>query len=283
MVMNQSALRIIEGLLFRHTGQQLTESRKWRVESALQSTLQKYDLGSIEALAARLVTSKEPQLIQDTVDAMVNNETYFFRDRPTFDQLPEEILPELAQRRQADKSLNIWSAGCSTGQEPHSLTMEFADKPEKWRDWSISILGTDISHTAIAAAKRATFSQFDVQRGLGINQLLKHFAEVPNGWQLSADIRAATRFSVHNVIEAAPVRQKFDLILCRNVLLYFDPATRQKAFARLHEALKPDGFIMLGAGETVVGRTQMFQPSGKRPSIFEPIPRGKTPAFAPAA
>ncbi|MEP2736893.1 MAG: protein-glutamate O-methyltransferase CheR [Erythrobacter sp.] len=283
MAINQSALRIIEDLLFSHTGQQLTENRKWRVESALSLVFEKYDVDSIEQFATKLVTEKDPILVQDTIDALVNNETYFYRDRPTFDQLPKEILPELAERRKASKSLNIWSAGCSTGQEAHSLAMEFADKPEKWRNWSISILGTDISHKAIAAAKRATFSQFDVQRGLGISQLLKHFAEVPTGWQLSAEIRTATRFTTHNVIEAAPIRQKFDLILCRNVLLYFDPATRAKAFERLHDALKPDGFIMLGAGETVVGRTELFLPSGKRPSVFEPVPSKTLTDFAPAA
>ena len=270
MAVNQATFQVIENLLYEHTGQQLGQSRQWRAENALANITKKYDVEDIHQLAQRLSASQDAGLAQDIVEALVNNETYFFRDRPTFDQLPTQILPTLAKRRDQKRSLRIWSAGCSTGQEAHSLAMEIASRPKDWANWSISILGTDISRNAIATAKQATFSHFDVQRGLAITQLLKHFTEVASGWQLSPEIRKMTRFVEHNLHNEPPSREKFDLILCRNVLLYFDQTTRRQAFARLHEALAPDGFLMLGAGETVVGRTDKFIPSEKRPSIFEP-------------
>lgn len=282
MAVKEAALTIIEDLLFAQTGQQLTESRKWRVESALSEVCVNHNLSTVEELICRLATSNDKILAQDIVDALVNNETYFFRDRSTFDQLLSDILPELAKRREQTRRLEIWSAGCSTGQEAHSLAMEFAAKSQQWQDWSISVLGTDVSHTAIAAAKRAIFSQFDVQRGLGIDQLLAYFSKTPCGWQLSREIASATRFVVHNLIDRPLGRSKFDLILCRNVLLYFDPVIRQRAFERLYEALEPDGFLMLGAGETVVGCTQMFVPSTERPGIFEPVPANKLSDLIPA-
>jgi chemotaxis protein methyltransferase CheR len=204
------------------------------------------------------------------VEALLNNETYFFRDKPTFDQLPGEILPELAQRRRDARRLSIWSAGCSTGQEVYSLAMLFADQAERWQGWTIDILGTDVSHRAINAARSGCYSQFEVQRGLGVTQMLRHFDETPRGWQVREDVRRMVRFSQHNMLGAYPGRIPFDLVLCRNVLLYFDRSTRSEAFSRLGHAVMPDGFLMLGAGETVVGQTDRFVPTARRASFFEP-------------
>ena len=216
-------------------------------------------------------TPGKPDLSQQVVEALLNNETYFFRDKPTFDQLPEDIIPELARRRSNIKRLSIWCAGCSTGQEVHSLAMMFADAPQLWSDWTIDILGTDVSHRAINSARNGVYSQFEVQRGLGIAQMLAHFDETGAGWEVKETTRNRSRFLQHNILTEAPSRSRFDLILCRNVLLYFDQATRAKAFSRLQNALAEDGFLMLGAGETVVGQTDRFVPSPKRPSIYEPV------------
>ena len=142
---------------------------------------------------------------------------------------------------------------------------------ERWTGWSIDILGTDISNKAIAAARSGHYSQFEVQRGLTVAQMLQHFDETTNGWQMHSDARNFVRFQQHNVLSEPPARSQFDLILCRNVLLYFDPETRQQAFARLRSALSHDGFLMLGAGETVIGQTNQFKPSGARVNLFEPI------------
>ncbi|HSJ78836.1 MAG TPA: CheR family methyltransferase, partial [Erythrobacter sp.] len=187
------------------------------------------------------------------------------------------ILPELAERRRHSRLLSIWSAGCSTGQEVYSLAMMFADQPERWQGWSIDILGTDVSHRAVASALSGLYSQFEVQRGLGVTQMLRHFDETPGGWQIREDARRVARFRQHNILGAHPGRMPFDLVLCRNVLLYFDTPTRNEAFMRLASALQGDGFLMLGAGETVVGQTDRFVPTAKRASFFELLPLAHTP------
>lgn len=269
-----AALQIIADLLTMHTGQELTESRRWRVGSALAGLFREYGITNVEQLVCLLDQQPGAQPSQEltrrVVEALLNNETYFFRDKPTFDQLPNAILPALARRRASTRRLSIWSTGCSTGQEVYSLAMLFAEQRERWDGWSIEILGTDVSHRAIAAARAGRFSQFEVQRGLSVMQMLNHFDEQDGGWQIRDETRAFTRFEQHNILEQWQGRKTFDLILCRNVLLYFNQQTRTHTFARLAEALASDGFLMLGAGETVAGQTDQFIPSAQLIGLFQP-------------
>lgn len=277
MDVSEASVQIIADLLEARTGQHLTESRRWRVNSALAGIFRAHGISNVDQLACLLAAPPEGHdLSQEVVEALLNNETYFFRDKPTFDQLPGEILPELAQRRRDSRRLSIWSAGCSTGQEVYSLAMLFAEQAERWQGWTIDIFGTDVSHRAIAAARSGIFSQFEVQRGLGVAQMLRHFEETPRGWQVREEVRQMVRFAQHNILGAPPCRTPFDLVLCRNVLLYFDRPTRTDAFARLAGAVMPDGYLMLGAGETVIGQTDRFVPAARRASFFERVenPRG---------
>ena len=177
MQISDSSTRILAGLLEARTGQQLTMSRRWRIETALSSLLRERGIATLDELITILVMGKEPSLSQMVVEALLNNETYFFRDRAPFDMLQRYALPELAQRREKSKRLRIWSAGCSTGQETYSLAMLFAEEPEKWRGWTIDVLGTDVSTACIDRARGGIYSQFEVQRGLGINQMIKWFEE----------------------------------------------------------------------------------------------------------
>ncbi|MEO0056885.1 MAG: hypothetical protein RIT17_321 [Pseudomonadota bacterium] len=275
MEASEASHQIIADLLAARTGQHLTESRRWRVNSALAGIFREHGISNVDQLVCLLASPRtgpeSPDLSQEVVEALLNNETYFFRDKPTFDQLPQEILPELARRRQDVKRLSIWSAGCSTGQEVYSLAMLFAEQKERWHGWSIELLGTDVSYRAINAARSGSYSQFEVQRGLGVTQMLRHFDESANGWQIRDEPRRMVHFRQHNVLGPHPGRQPFDLVLCRNVLLYFDRTTRVAAFDRLASAVAPDGFLMLGAGETVVGQTDRFSPSPQRASFFEPL------------
>lgn len=270
---SQASHQIIADLLAEHTGQQLTENRRWRVPTALAGVFRRHGISNVDQLVCLLDDPRrranDHNLATEVVEALLNNETYFFRDKPAFDQIPDGILPELASRRGHAKRISIWSAGCSTGQEVHSLAMLFEDQKDRWAGWTIEILGTDVSHRAIRAARTGLYSQFEVQRGLGVVQMLRHFDETPEGWQIRDHVRAITRFQQHNILKEPPARQRFDLILCRNVLLYFDRETREQAFLRLASALARDGFLMLGAGETVVGQTRSFVPSQKRMSIYE--------------
>lgn len=275
METSEASHQIIADLLAARTGQHLTESRRWRVTSALAGIFRDHGISNIDQLVCLLAAPRtgpeSPDLSQDVVEALLNNETYFFRDKPTFDQLPNEILPELAHRRAGVKRLSIWSAGCSTGQELYSLAMLFAEQKERWQGWTIELLGTDVSHRAISTARSGLYSQFEVQRGLGVTQMLRHFDETSPGWQIRETTRRMVHFRQHNVLGPHPGRQPFDLVLCRNVLLYFDRSTRTAAFDRLASAVVPDGFLMLGAGETVVGQTDRFLPSPGRASFFEPL------------
>ena len=255
MQISDSSSRILAGLLEARTGQQLTMSRRWRIETALSALLRERGISTLDELITILVMGKEPSLSQQVVEALLNNETYFFRDRAPFDLLARYALPELQVRRQKTRRIRIWSAGCSTGQEVYSLSMLFADEPEKWVGWTVDILGTDVSNTCIDRARAGTYSQFEVQRGLGINQMIKWFEECPDGWRAVEGLRRPIRSQVHNLLEPAPHPGGFDIVLCRNVLLYLSPDKKALAFERLAGAMAEDGWLMLGAGETVIGQT----------------------------
>jgi chemotaxis protein methyltransferase CheR len=252
---SDSSSRILAGLLEARTGQQLTLSRRWRIETALSALFRERGITTLDELITILVMGKEPSLSQKVIEALLNNETYFFRDRAPFDTLQRVALPELAQRRAKSKRLRIWSAGCSTGQEVYSLSMLFAEQPDQWRGWTIDILGTDVSTGCIDRARNGAYSQFEVQRGLGINQMIKWFEESADGWRAVEPLRKPIRFQVHNLLEPAPHPGDFDIVLCRNVLLYLSPEKKTLAFERLAGALAEDGWLMLGAGETVIGQT----------------------------
>ena len=255
MQISDSSSRILAGLLEARTGQQLTLSRRWRIETALSSLMRERGISTLDELITILVMGKEPSLSQQVVEALLNNETYFFRDRAPFDVLQRHALPELAVRREKSKRIRIWSAGCSTGQEVYSLAMLFAEAPELWRGWTIDILGTDVSTSCIDRSRSGTYSQFEVQRGLGINQMIKWFEEVGDGWRAVEALRKPLRFQVHNLLEPAPHPGDFDIVLCRNVLLYLSPEKKALAFERIAGAMAEDGWLMLGAGETVIGQT----------------------------
>ena len=255
MQVSDSSSRILAGLLEARTGQQLTLNRRWRLETALSSLLREREIATLDELITILVMGREPALATLVVEALLNNETYFFRDRQPFDLLSAQALPALAKARADKKRLRIWSAGCSTGQEAYSLAMLFADEPEKWKGWTIDILGTDVSGSVVDRARRGTYTQFEVQRGLAITQTIKWFEESDDGWRIAEPLRKHVRFRVHNLLEPPPHLGGFDIVLCRNVLLYLSPEKKKAAFDRIASSMAPDGYFMLGAGETVIGQT----------------------------
>jgi chemotaxis protein methyltransferase CheR len=270
--------RILAGLLESRTGQQLTMSRRWRIETALGGLMRDRGISSLDQLITVLVTGREPLLAGEVVDALLNNETFFFRDRAAFDLVLKGVLPRLQRAREAEKKISIWCAGCSTGQEAYSLAMSFLDERMRWQGWKIDILATDVSRTAVERAREGVYSQFEVQRGLSVLQMMRWFTdEEGQQWRISKQLREMVRFDVHNLTEAPP-RGRFDLILCRNVLLYFSDPVRSTVFQRLAAASARDGYLMLGAGETVIGHGSDF--------VIDPDNRGlyirnSTPQPAP--
>jgi chemotaxis protein methyltransferase CheR len=258
--------RILAELLESRTGQQLTMSRRWRIETALGGLMRNRGIASLDQLITVLVAGREPRLADEVVESLLNNETFFFRDRVAFDLLIKGALPRLYKSRDKEKRISIWCAGCSTGQEAYSLAMSFAEDKARWQGWKIDILGTDVSRAAIDQAKAGVYSQFEVQRGLSVLQMMRWFTdEEHQQWRISQQIRDGVRFEVHNLNEAPP-RGKFDIILCRNVLLYFSPEIRAGVFKRFAEASAADAVLMLGAGETVLGQGSDF--------VIDPVNRG---------
>ena len=283
MALTDASHRIVAELLAARTGQELTESRLWRLPSALASIFRERGISNLDQLVCLLEHPGEQRLAGEIVEALLNNETYFFRDHAYFSTITNQVLPDLARERACSRRLTIWSAGCSTGQEVLSLAMQFAEQPARWSGWKIDILGTDVSGKAIASARAGVYSQFEIQRGISVAQMLNFFTETTGGWEASERIRSMTRFMQHNVLEMPPAPARFDLILCRNVLLYFDVATRRRVFDRLHSAMAPDGFMMLGAGETVVGQTDRFEPASCGSALYRPVSSLSTHGFPPIA
>ncbi|WP_394269096.1 CheR family methyltransferase [Qipengyuania sp.] len=254
--------RIITDLLASRTGQQLTESRRWRISTALSGLFRELGIENVDQLACLLERPGERRLATRVVEALLNNETYFFRDHAYFETLSREVLPRLAATRSHSRRLRIWSAGCSTGQEVLSLAMLFEDDPQTWQGWTIEILGTDVSTRVIDRARGACYSQFEIQRGISVTRMLEHFSEVPGGgWQAGDHLRRYCRFQQHSVLDHPPAPGQFDFVLCRNVLLYFDDATRGAALDRIAGAIAADGWLMLGSGEAITGQSDRFLPA----------------------
>jgi chemotaxis protein methyltransferase CheR len=270
---SETSRRILASLLEAKTGQQLAMNRRWRIETALASIMRERGYDSVDQLVSRLVSRADPSLTDAVIEALLNNETYFFRDKLPFDLLLAGPVKKLERARADRKRLSIWCAGCSSGQEAYSLAMSFADEKLRWAGWQIDIVGTDLSKNAIAQARAGTYSQFEVQRGLPVMQMIRWFEELGGGdWRIAETLRRQVRFDVRNIIEPPPAPGRFDIILCRNLLLYFSPDMRRLAFNRLAEAVAPDGALMLGAGETVLGQTDRFVSDADCRGLYVPAP-----------
>ena len=270
MDVNDAAIQVVADLLYEHTGQEITASRRWRIPAALTGVFRDLKIENLNQLVCILSTGRDPALPGRVVEALLNNETYFFRDRNYFDSLSQHVLAELAGRRADRRRLRVWSAGCSTGQEPLSLAMMLSEQRDRWRGWTIEIVATDISSRALKVARTGCYSQFEIQRGISVAEMLSHFDETKNKWKAKDDLRRMVRFEQHNLLGEPPAGGPFDLVLCRNVLLYFELATRNRALARLHASTAPDGWLMLGAGETVFEQHRLFTPAACGSGLYRP-------------
>ena len=201
---------------------------------------------------------------------MTTNETFFFRDKIPFDHLRETVLPALMQARASRRSLRIWCAASSTGQEPYSIAMCLKEFAAALTGWRVEIVATDLSQAVLEKSRAGIFSQFEVQRGLPIQMLVKHFTQVGELWQLNADIRAMVQHRQLNLLQDFSHLGMFDVIFCRNVLIYFDQDTKAGIFDRLARVLEPDGVLALGAAESVVGISDAFKPYPDRRGLYRP-------------
>ncbi|WP_291688375.1 protein-glutamate O-methyltransferase CheR [Bradyrhizobium sp.] len=253
-------------LLKERSGLDLSADKQYLVESRLIPLARRAGLPGIAELVAKIKAGAE-KLTSDVVEAMTTNETFFFRDKIPFDHLREAILPALVQARASRRSLRIWCAASSTGQEPYSIAMcvkEFA----ALSGWRVEIVATDLSQEVLEKSKAGIYSQFEVQRGLPIHMLVKYFTQTGELWQLNADIRAMVQHRQLNLLQDFSHLGTFDVIFCRNVLIYFDQDTKAGIFDRLSRMLEPDGVLALGAAESVVGISDAFKPYADRRGLY---------------
>jgi chemotaxis protein methyltransferase CheR len=232
-------------------GVALCPDRRHVLESRLGPTLRAHDISDLQELTRALDAGGNETLLQDVIDAVVNNETSFFRDRAPFDEFHERVLPKLLAARAKARHLRIWCAAASTGQEAYSLAMILDHEARALRGWTVEILGTDISRTAIDIARNGVYSHFEVQRGLPINHLLRYFHRHEEGWRVNEHLRATVAFREFNLLSDPSALGTFDAIFCGNVLALLEPGARRDVLARLNAALATDGFLFLGAAESL--------------------------------
>jgi len=256
-------------LLKERSGLDLSPDKQYLVESRLVPLARKVNLPGITELVQKMKAGSEA-LTSDVVEAMTTNETFFFRDKVPFDHLRDTMMPALLQARAARRSLRIWCAAASTGQEPYSIAMCLKELGAAMAGWRVEIIGTDLSQAVLEKSRAGIFSQFEVQRGLPIQLLVKHFTQVGELWQINADIRAMVQYRQLNLLHDFAQLGTFDVIFCRNVLIYFDQETKVRIFERLAKAVEPDGFMVLGAAESVVGISDAFKPYPERRGLYRP-------------
>jgi chemotaxis protein methyltransferase CheR len=259
----------VRKLLKLRSGLVLSAEKHYLVESRLLPLARKAGL-DLSGLIARLKNKDSEQLTVDVVEAMMTNESFFFRDKLPFDQFRDTIMPELMKTREGSRRIRIWCAAASTGQEPYSLAMTLKEMGKQLAGWRVEIVATDISHDVLDKAKSGIYSQFEVQRGLPVTLLIKYFAQVGEMWQVAPEIRAMVQYKPLNLLQPFSHLGTFDVVFCRNVLIYFDQETKIDVLDRLAAVTERDGYLSLGGAETVVGLTRAFTPMPDKRGLYVP-------------
>jgi chemotaxis protein methyltransferase CheR len=222
----------------------------------------------MDKLANALRGIPDSKLVEDIVEAMTTNETSFFRDTKPFEMFRNIVLPYMLDSRKMQRRMRIWSAACSSGQEPYSLAINLLEDHFKVSGYNIEIIATDISNEILEQAQKANYSQFEVQRGLPIHMLVKYFDQIADKWQLKDNIRKMVQYKKFNLLDSMAGFGTLDVIFCRNVLIYFDEATKANILERLAAQLAPDGILFLGGAETVLGITNAFKPVPNQRGLY---------------
>jgi chemotaxis protein methyltransferase CheR len=267
----------IQGFLMQRTGIQLTTEKRYLVETRLDPVMRQFQVPSFSAVVQRL---KAADRILETavVDAMTTNETLFFRDKQPFELFEKEVMPQLIAARRNTGRIRIWCAACSSGQEPYSLSMILDEMKPKLHGIQVEIVATDISEKVLAQAREGLYSQFEVQRGLPIRYLLKHFTQAGTRWQINKSLGERIQFKSVNLMQGFRGLGPFDIIFCRNVLIYFGEKTKRDVLARMSDVLTPDGYVFLGGAETVMGLTSSLAPHKIERSLY--VQAGSVNAYA---
>ncbi len=268
--MTPNDYQYLRGMLKDRSGIVLAADKQYLAESRLLPVARKAGLSSLADLVARLKTESAAELAKQVIEAMTTNESFFFRDKVPFDHFRDTVMPAVIATHTRRKRMRIWCAAAATGQEPYSLAMMLCEMGSKVADFRIEILATDLSGEVVERAKAGLYSQFEVQRGLPIQLLVKYFTQIGDHWQIAPELRAMVSFRTINLLHDFRHLGSFDLIFCRNVLIYFDQPTKIDVLRRLTRVIEHDGFLVLGAAETVVGLTDAFKPLPDKRGLYVP-------------
>ncbi len=258
-------------MLRERSGLVLSADKQYLVESRLLPVARRAGMGGLTELVQELKRGAEAEaLAVAVVEAMTTKESFFFRDKLPFEHFCNAIVPELLAARATSRRIRIWCAAASTGQEPYSLAMCLKEMGDRIAGWRIEIVATDLSHDVLDKAKAGIYSQFEVQRGLPIALLIKYFRQIGDTWQIAPDIRGMVQFRSLNLLTEFSHLGSFDVVFCRNVLIYFDRTTKTSVLERIARVIDRDGYLALGAAETVVGLTESFKPIPGRRGLYAP-------------
>jgi len=259
-VSNQEILEVAD-LVYELCGLVLDETKGYLIEGRLGALLRENNCKDFGELCKKVKANRFGELGDSVVDAITTQETLFFRDQSPYQALANRIVPDIVDAKAKSmfrKRLRIWSAACSTGQEPYSIAMTLADILPDVHTWDITIMATDISDAAIARASRGLFPTHEIQRGLDTRNLNKYFTRCEDGWKANDELRSMIKFQRRNLLKPFTGLGKFDVIFCRNVAIYFDAATKRDLFNRLGQCLEPPGYLFVGSSESLIEMREEF-------------------------
>ena len=264
----------LQRFLLERLGHELGEGKEYLVESRLGTLSARLGLGGIAAIVDRLRRTSDPDLAAAVCEAMVTGETSFFRNPSAFERLKKTVIPALLRERAGSRRLRIWTAGCASGQEPYSIALTLLDNFPEARTWDVRILATDVAAPLLRLAELGGYSPQEVGRGLDSDWLRTHFHERAGRWWVGPEVRRLVRFERHNLLDGPPHDSaEFDVILARNVLIYFADGARSRVFVGFRRAIRDDGYLFLGESETILGQeTGFLFPEGGM-DYYRPAPQ----------
>lgn len=266
--MNDDDFLYYQKLLMDHSGLSLSQDKIYLLTTRLDPVARSLGYSTLHNFTETLRKAPDARLVSLVVQAMATKETSFFRDVLPFTHLRKTILPALIKRNAVTKSIRIWSAACSTGQEPYSIAMVAREFLRDYPEWSVQVMATDIADDALAHAQDGIYSHFDIQRGLTMKVILDHFTMENTKWRVQDALKQMVRFGKFNLLKPMETMGRFDVIFCRNVLIYFDMPTKKSVLDRLTDRLNPEGYMLLGACESSIGLASKLKLSTDMPGVL---------------
>ena len=267
--MNDAQFKYLAGYFKEQSGLVLTQEKIYLVESRLLPVAKRFELENLDDFITALKANRDQDLIRAVSNAMTINETFFFRDTRPFDLFRETVLPDVIERRRDQKKIRIWSAAAAVGQEPYSIAMILQEEKRQMPSWNLEIFGTDLSTYALDKAKSGIYTEFEVQRGLPPEFLTRYFTKIDPHWQVTDTLKQIVKYQQYNLLHPPTGFGIFDVVFCRNVLIYFDEETKGKVLAQIRSVMAKDGLLFLGGAETVVGITDLFAPIQGQRGVYQ--------------